>query len=550
MFQRSDPAITSRPTRQPLPATATCGVFQVSGQPPDVRRFQAVPDGPGDQNRVAIYEITFWLAYLSNALVSAANTLLCRYADYVDFLGGTEYHLGWIVGVGMVGSLLGRFALGDSIDRFGAKRLWLITILGTTAACLLHLLITDYRGPLIYAARVLYILMLAGVFSASMTLISSRAPKERLAEVIGIFGSAGFAGVILGAPLADLFFPTGITTRVAADTMFILAALICLLSLPLAWLVPENGQRRANQEQTFVAGNGRPNRPRRFKPTTWQILCRYWPGSIVAAGVVAGAALFVPPTFLPRFVAGLGGSSISGFFVLYATTAIVVRSILLRPLQRWGLERVIALGLLILAVSQVLFLFVRQPWQLIIPGLVFGVGHALLFPAIVGLGSAAFPKRHRGLATTLMMATFDAGLFLGGPLAGAVLRFAESVGWPRYPAMFLAVCGGILAFVGVFVMVQRKKMFPQPRRRLQNCQAESVAREAETVRQPLSFSPPGVKAFSEGVACSGNGQRSPAASSVSVLSSREGDESRAAVVRPAVIASREDLPSPMGQLPS
>lgn len=426
-----------------------------------VSRSVAPGSGAATPDKVPIYELTFWLAYLSNALVSAANTLLCRYADYVDFLGGTEYHLGWIVGIGMVGSLLGRFTLGTSIDRFGARRLWLITIIATSLACLMHLWIVDYRTPLIYLGRIVYILMLAGVFSASMTLISARAPKERLAEVIGIFGSAGFAGVILGAPLADLFFPHGIPDRATANSLFLLAAALCLASFPLAWVVPDGNVGGHRREQKPHAGRDLPRGGlgKWRRPSTLHILRRYWPGPVVAAGVVAGAALFVPPTFLPRFVAEMGVHDVSGFFVLYAVTAIVVRSLVLRPLQAWGLERVIAVGLAILAGSQLLFVVVERPWQIVFPGLVFGVGHALLFPAIVGLGSAAFPKRHRGLATTLMMATFDAGLFVGGPIAGAVIRMGEMLHWPRYPMMFLTVCLGVLIFDAVFVILQRKKIF-------------------------------------------------------------------------------------------
>ena len=41
-----------------------------------------------------------------------AWSLLYRYADFVRLLGGTEFHLGWIVGVGMVGSIFMRLALG------------------------------------------------------------------------------------------------------------------------------------------------------------------------------------------------------------------------------------------------------------------------------------------------------------------------------------------------------------------------------------------------------------------------------------------------------
>ncbi|HOA50719.1 MAG TPA: MFS transporter, partial [Thermogutta sp.] len=287
--------------------------------------------------------MTFWLAYLSNALVSAGNVLLCRYADYVNFLGADEYHLGWIIGFGMVGSLFMRFALGSGIDRFGARRVWLLTILATALGCLIHLGITDYRGIAIYLARVFYIISLAGVFSASMTLMAARAPRERLAEVVGIYGSAGFAGVLLGAPLADLLFPAGITSMGEARLLFLTAGGMCLLSFPLAWFVPpeRTGRPRVNQARTESLKTVRRSSVK--EPGLFRILLRYTSVPILIAGIVAGAGLSVPPTFLPRYVAEFGVHSVSGFFFLYAATAIVIRGILLRRVSNPRLDRMILL---------------------------------------------------------------------------------------------------------------------------------------------------------------------------------------------------------------
>jgi len=413
----------------------------------------------------SIYDLTFWAAYLSNALVSAGNTLLCRYADYVNFLGADEFHLGWIIGFGMVGSLIMRFALGRSIDRFGARRIWLLTILATALGCIVHLGINDYRGPAIYFARVFYIISLAGVFSASMTLISARAPKQRMAEVIGIYGSAGFAGILLGAPLADLLFPAGITSVWESRLLFLTAGGMCLLSLPLAWVVPpERASRRHDVSARY--GNGPAIRRSSVRePSIIRLVIRYASIPTVLAGVVAGAALSVPPSFLPRYVAEFGGHSVSGFLLLYAATALIIRGVFLPQISDLKLDRTIMLGIVILGVSQALFLIVQRPWQLVFPGLVFGIAHAFLFPAIVAAGCGTFPKRHRGLATTLMMATFDAGLLLGGPLAGITLRLAGDLGWPRYPTMFFVMSASLVFFGVYFLGTMRANRKPKPNRR-------------------------------------------------------------------------------------
>jgi len=194
------------------------------------------------------------------------------------------------------------------------------------------------------------------------------------------------------------------------------------------------------------------------------VLIRYASVPFLVAGIVAGAALSVPPTFLPRFVAEFGVHSVSGFFLLYAATAVTIRAILLRHTSGLRLDRMIMFGTYVLCASQLLFLTVRSPWQLVFPGLVFGVAQALLFPAIVAAGSSTFPKRHRGLATTLMMATFDAGLLLGGPLAGITLRLAGDFGWPRYPTMFVVMAGALVLFGIYFVGTMKATKAPLTRR--------------------------------------------------------------------------------------
>ena len=74
------------------------------------------------------YGLPFWRAYLANIAVMVAIALLYRYADFVTLLGGTELHLGWIVGVGTIGSLLVRLFLGSAIDRYGPRLIWLSSL--------------------------------------------------------------------------------------------------------------------------------------------------------------------------------------------------------------------------------------------------------------------------------------------------------------------------------------------------------------------------------------------------------------------------------------
>src|SRR4029077_1329576 len=102
-----------------------------------------------------------------------------------------------------------------------------------------------------------------------------------------------------------------------------------------------------------------------------------------------------------------------------------------------------------LVTSMVLYLPIRASWHLLAAGVVGGIGHALLFPAVVAAGSSAFPVRYRGLGVTLMLGAFDLGGLVGMPLAGWIIVGARSAGWPEYPAMFLSMAS-LLAVLGVY----------------------------------------------------------------------------------------------------
>jgi hypothetical protein len=45
-----------------------------------------------------LYDTAFWLTYLANFLLVTANALLFRFAEFVEFLGGSAGTAGLVVG--------------------------------------------------------------------------------------------------------------------------------------------------------------------------------------------------------------------------------------------------------------------------------------------------------------------------------------------------------------------------------------------------------------------------------------------------------------------
>ncbi len=382
----------------------------------------------------SLYGPRFWHAYAANTLVTVACAILFRYADFVTVLGGTELHLGWIVGVGMVGSVLARFSLGTAIDQHGPKLIWLGSLAIFAVSCLAHLAVARCDGLAVYLLRLLFCTSIAGIFGASTTFVSGRVTMARMAELLGILGTSGFVGMMLGTHLGDMLAGSGPIERWLVDRMFVAAGISALAAIPFAWL----------------ATRKTPAPPAHPQPHTLAIIRKYQPGFVLAAGVAAGAALSLPQTFLRTYVEGIDVPRIGVFFTVVAATAVTMRLVNRHVLDRLGLSTMIFIGLGLLALAQVLYLVVHCEWQLVFPGLPYGIGQAILFPVIAAVGTTTFPTRYRGLGITLVLASFDVGQLIAAPLAGGVLHVCELVGLAGYPTLFLATAAMLVAVGAIY----------------------------------------------------------------------------------------------------
>lgn len=403
---------------------------------PSVRLALEPQSGPAKPaaSAPAAYDVAFWLAYASNLSLMVAHSLLFRYADFVFYLGGGELILGWIVGLGMVGSLAMRLAQGVGIDRYGTRKVWLLSSGLFAVACLGHLMVSQVDGPLIFLLRIAYNCAISGFFGASITFISSRAPVTRIAEVVGMLGTSGFLAMVLGTWLGDALLGESAADLVRLRLMFVLAAALGVGCMALGWL----------------ATRGEPAKAPRRHVSPFALLRRYHPGAVLVVGAATGFGLGLPGTFLRPYAKSIDVAGIAIFFAIYAPTAFVARFLTRRLPARLGNRRVMLLGLGAMVLGMLLFTVAVNQWLLVLPAVFLGVAHALLFPSVIAAGSEAFPIRHRGLATALVLATFDIGTLVGAPIAGAILSYAGWVSLPAFPAMFVGVAAVIAVSAAVY----------------------------------------------------------------------------------------------------
>jgi MFS family permease len=409
-------------------------------------RSDPAPASGEDGSALGGYGRPFWLAYVNNLCLMTAISMLYRYADLVTILGGSEWELGWILGVGVVGSLAMRLAQGVGIDTYGPRLVWICSTAAFAVICWSHLVLTTTHGPAIYLLRIAFCTACSGAFGCANTFISSRVPVVRVAEVVGTLGTSGFIGMIVGSNFADWLcgriphwlssvLPQSIIDylgephvrplRADVDRIFVVAGCLGVLATIFAALATRGAKRP----------------PIHQHPPLRQLLSRYHPGLLLLIALAVGVGTGLPVNYLRPFTEELGLPGIGLFFSVYAPAAFTVRLATRGWAQRYGIRPMVCLGMGTLALSMFFYLPVSatSEWLLVFPALLAGMAHAFLFPSVVGGGSTSFPPRYRGLGMTVMMSVVDLGNLVGAPLAALILRGAGLTGMSPYPTLFVSM---------------------------------------------------------------------------------------------------------------
>lgn len=375
----------------------------------------------------SIYNQTFWLAFAANLFLVAANTLTFRFAEFVRFLGGTEAITGQIISIGLVGSLVWRLFLGQSMDRFGVRAVWIASTLMYFAGSLMIAMTTSV-GTTLTVARILFSIGLASMLTCALAHVQGLAPPHRRTEIIASYGAAGFLGLIFGALAGDIVFQSFPEGSTLYSILFGLTTGLGLV----------HGGLGAYMTRDLVH-----TRPAET-PAVHKLFVRYWPPMLLVVTLMMGLVLTVTTIFLTRYATHLGLSGIKTFFSAYALTAFLVRLMTRRWSQRVSRHHMIVYGLASHAVGQVLLLFVTQEWQFLPAAICFGYGHALLFPCIVSLGAGAFPEAYRGTGTTLCLAAIDLGTMTTAPVVGWMIDYHGF--HPMLTAASVAVAGATVFY--------------------------------------------------------------------------------------------------------
>jgi MFS family permease len=267
---------------------------------------------------------------------------------------------------GTIGAVMGIFGLtcvlivpwlGPAVNALGlARTICLSQIL--MAACSFAFALLDGFGPAMLFLRTLQGLATAGVSTAAVAMVCELAPADKLGQAMGL---AGAASLIMNAIAPAVAEPIG--SRFGFGWVFALSGVAALLGFSFARKLPAHARKLGATSRIAV--------PRRTRP-------------ILLALAISGAGFYVVMAFLAPLAMSRGVPAVSGFFAAYTLAALTIRVLGHAWTDRLGLRRtatvaMLSYGAAITAIAGV------GPRSLVYLGLVFGLAHGALFPALMAL---------------------------------------------------------------------------------------------------------------------------------------------------------------------
>ncbi|WIV21069.1 MFS transporter [Paenibacillus polygoni] len=167
--------------------------------------------------------------------------------------------------------------------------------------------------------------------------------------------------------------------------------------------------------------------------------------------IFTGIGLVVPimPTYMDLL--HISGSIVGLLVAAFSFTQLIFSPLAGRLSDNWGRKKIIISGMLIFAVSELIFGLSNTAFFLFAARMLGGIGAALIMPAVMAYTADVTSGEERGKGMGLINAAITTGFIIGPGIGGFIAEYGIRV--PFYAA---AVAGTIAAIVTFIVLPESK----------------------------------------------------------------------------------------------
>lgn len=383
---------------------------------------------------IKLFTPTFIMGWIANFLQFLVFyfliTTMALYA--MKEFSASETEAGFAASAIVIGAVFSRLISGFIIDRFGRRKIVVISVIATTLACAFYIPINSLE--LLYVDRLFHGIAYAFSVTAIMAMVQELIPSERRSEGTGYLALGTTVSAAIGPALA-LFVLGTFDYRV----LFVIVLGISIVSLIASLII----FFRTTDPEPELDENGELPEPVKFSfksiinPQVLPIGLFMLLIAFAYSGVIAHINAFAEQRDV---VAGAGL-----FFIAYAISMFVMRSYLGKLQDRRGDNSVIYFGLVFFIVSFIVLSVATSNWHVVVAGVLSGLGYGTLMPAAQAVSVGVVDKSEFGSAFSTLFLFVDLGFGFGPVILGALVSVIG------FGSMY-AVLAGVGVIAGIYYL--------------------------------------------------------------------------------------------------
>ncbi len=363
---------------------------------------------------------------------------------YMEDLGATATIIGVVATVFSVASMIVRFLAGPAMDRYGRKKV------GVFGLCLSLIPLIGYMlFPIIGVIAIMRFIQGAGFSCASLsqgTMSVDIPAPERKDEGTGYYGLFYSIATMFG-PAAGL----AVSAAYGYHNLFLFCTVIFLAEIALSFTLNYEKKRHIVYTSKKSTGEKQSLLDRLIER-------KALPASFV--GFFTSAAYVIVTAFMAVYVRSLGMSGTGAFFTVVAVFTFLGRLVSGRMIAQKKRVLVLMIGNVMMAIGMIFLAVMTTTWQMMLGGVIFGVGGGYAWPALAILAVTDAEPNRRGTANSTYYAGYDLGLAVGGLFGGILADAAgyRAVCMATMAVFLLATALTVLAFKDQFLEEMGRKL--------------------------------------------------------------------------------------------
>lgn len=334
------------------------------------------------------------------------HSLLPTFPFFVEYLGGDAVMIGVATALFSIAAILLRPIAGWLVDTWGRFSVLLVGLVGLAAIPM---------GYFVSAGIALAVILrtVNGVFhaassNAATTWATDIIPRTRMGEGLGMYGLSMALSTAV-APALGL----AVMGACGFKWLFVIVAATAVVAMSLTLSIKSRNYRLSNEPLRL----GSLFEKKSLMPAVTQFFF------MMAFGVVE--------VYVAIYAASCGLPNAGMYFIVMALATVAARIFLGRAIDRHGVGGLIYSGLAAIVAGLLVLVYLHNMACFLLSGALLGYSFGAVQPSLQTLAMQSVAPERRGAANSTFFVAFDAGIALGGFLAGLMVKYFS------YDTMFL-----------------------------------------------------------------------------------------------------------------